>query len=235
MECQSYEEIIAHVKAHTPGGHVLLSFSGGKDAWVTWLACRDHFELTPFYYYLVPGLEFVEDYLAYAERRLGKHIIRLPNPRLFDMLREGVFQPPERWPVINAAQLPKMTYDDLSRAAEDAADLPERCWTALGVRAADSARRALVFKTHGAINETRRYFYPVWDWRKDRLVEALQKECIKLPIDYELFGRTFDGIYLLYLWNIKNHFPRDYQRILEWFPDADMEVWRYERSLKKAG
>ena len=232
MECQTYEQIIDEVKAKTPEGKALLSFSGGKDSWATWLATRDHFEIQPFYYYLVPGLEFIEDYFAYAEKRLGKHIIRLPNPGLADMLREYVFQPPWRWPIIQAANLPKFTYNDLSRAAEDAVGWPSMCWTALGVRAADSQRRALVFKTNGAINESRCYFYPIWDWKKDRLVGELQREGIKLPIDYKLFGRSFDGIYLRYLWNIKKHFPRDYARILQWFPDADLEVWRYEQSLK---
>lgn len=232
MECQTYEQILAEVRDKAPEGKVLLSFSGGKDAWGVWLALRDHFDLQPFYYYLVPGLEFIEDYLAYAERKLGKHVLRLPNPRLADMLREYVYQPPERWPVLQAANLPKFSFDDLSRAAEDAVGWPEGCWTALGVRAADSVRRAMLFKTHGAINDKRRYFYPIWDWKKDRLLEEITRAGIKLPVDYKLFGRTFDGVYLLYLWNIKKHFPRDYARILQWFPDADMEVWRYEQSLK---
>ena len=74
-----HAEIIRYVRERTPDGHVLLSFSGGKDAWATWLGIRDHFEpekITPFYYYLVPGLEFIEEYLEYAEKVLGTHIIQ---------------------------------------------------------------------------------------------------------------------------------------------------------------
>ena len=41
-----HAEIIQHVKERTPGGHVLLSFSGGKDAWATWLGIREHFDST---------------------------------------------------------------------------------------------------------------------------------------------------------------------------------------------
>lgn len=228
-----YAEIIKHVKQHTPEGKVLLSFSGGKDAWAAWLAIRDHFDVYPFYYYLVPGLEFVEKYLVYAEKVLGRHIVRLPNPRFYEMLNDNVFQPPDRWPVIERLRLPNFTFDDVSRAAEESFGLPPMCYTAIGVRSADSMRRAMAMRIHGTINTKRRVFYPVWDWNKDRLMSELQAADIRLPADYQLFGRTFDGVYLLYLIQIRNRFPRDYQKILDWFPLADLEIFKYERHLER--
>jgi hypothetical protein len=99
----------------------------------------------------------------------------------------------------------------------------------MGIRAADSAQRATALRVHGCVNNTRCTFYPVWDWKADRLYDELRRNNIRLPVDYRLFGRTFDGIYLLYLYNLKRERPRDYARILEWFPLADLEIWRYER------
>lgn len=227
-----HADIIKYVQDRTPDGQILLSFSGGKDAWATWLGIRDHFgadKITPFYYYLVPGLEFVEDYLDYAESILGTHITRLPNPRFYEMLHGCVFQPPDRWPVIESLNLPKFTWDDVHRATETSRGLPEMCWCAMGLRAADSIQRATALRTHGVVNDKRCTFYPVWDWKMDRVVDGIIRNNIKLPIDYKLFGRTFDGIYLLYLLNIKKCYPRDYAKILEWFPLADAEIWRYER------
>lgn len=225
-----HAEIIQHVQQHTPGGHVLLSFSGGKDAWATWFGIRDHFEsIHPFYYYLVPGLEFVENYLEYAEKVLGTHITRLPNPRLYEMLNDSVFQSPDRWATLQQLCLPRFTWDDVQRACEISRGLPQNCYTAIGVRAADSQRRAMAMRRHGVINTKRRVFYPVWDWKMDKVYATLEANKVKLPIDYKLFGRTFDGIYLLYLINIKKHFPKDYARILEYFPMADLEIWRHER------
>lgn len=224
--------ILEYVRERTPGGHVLLSFSGGKDAWVTWIAIRDHFpaeKVTPFYYYLVPGLSFIEEYLAYAEGVLGTHITRLPSPRFYAMLNDLVYQPPDRWPTMQNLDLPRFTWDDVHRACEISRGLPSNCWCAVGVRASDSVRRATALRTHGVVNDKRRVFYPAWDWKMDRVYDALERNGIRLPVDYRLFGRTFDGIYLLYLWNIKKHFPQDYARILEWFPLADLEIWRYER------
>ena len=57
------------VRAATSHDKALLSFSCGKDSWAAWLSAREYFDFTPYYLYLVPGLEFVEDYLAYAERQ----------------------------------------------------------------------------------------------------------------------------------------------------------------------
>ena len=227
-----HADIIRHVQERTPDGHVLLSFSGGKDAWAAWLGIRDHFDhdkIAPFYYYLVPGLEFVEEYLAYAEGVLGTHITRLPSPRFYDMLRELVFQPPDRWPTIQRLGLPRYTWDEIHRATEASRGLPGNCWCAVGVRAADSPQRSLAMRTHGVVNDRRRVFYPIWDWNAEKLYAGLEHNGIRLPVDYELFGRTFDGVYLLYLYNIKKRFPRDFERILEWFPLADIEIWRYER------
>ena len=41
-----------------------------------------------------------------------------------------------------------------------------------------------------------------------------------LPVDYEMFGRSFDGIDYRFISPIKERFPDDYARILEWFPMA---------------
>ena len=230
---QSYEDIISHVKAHTPEGKILLSFSGGKDAWGTWFSVRDHFDVYPFYYYMVPGLELVEEYLTYCEKIIGRHIVRLPNPMFYAALNDNVFQPPDRWPIIQRLNLPKITFDDVARAAEESFKLPPMCYTAVGVRSADSARRAMAMRIHGVINEKRKVFYPIWDWKKDRLVDELVKNNIRLSKEYLLFGRSFDGIFLLYLYQLKKHCPKDYQKVLDWFPLADLEIFKYERHLAR--
>jgi len=44
-----------------------------------------------------------------------------------------------------------------------------------------------------------------------------------------LSGISVDGINAQYLVPIKRNFPRDYQRILDWFPLLDMELYRLEK------
>lgn len=223
------EAVVAEVRRRTDT--VLLSFSTGKDSIAAYLAIRDVFpHVVPYYLYLVPGLEFVEQSLEYYEGVFGRRIVRLPHPSLYRMLSGLVFQPPERCEIIEHAALGRFTYHDINTVLIEELGLPPATHIASGVRAVDSPIRWAHFQRRGAINENTRQFYPVYDWRKARLIDAIKCSGIKLPVDYKLFGRSFDGIDLRFLYPIRQHFPRDYQRILDWFPLADMELARYEFS-----
>lgn len=224
--CETVREAMGHNQA-------LLSFSCGKDSWAAWLSARDYFDFTPYYLYLVPGLEFVDNYLVYAEKKLGKRVVRLPHPSFYRMINSAIFQPPERLRTIAAAGFGTPDYDDFRDAVIEDCGLPENCWVASGVRAADSPmRRAALMKNQG-VNANRRQFYPCWEWKKVQLLEELQRADIKLPIDYAVFGRSFDGLDLRFLIKIREHFPRDFATIMEWFPLADMEFARYEFHQRK--
>lgn len=235
-EFRPSEEVIAEIREQTDT--VLLSFSTGKDAIASALALRGKFKrVIPYYLYSVPGLEFIEASLAYYERELfgGEHIVRLPHPAMFRWLNNFVFQPPERCEIIERIGFPEIDYKDINAwLAEDQGYDPEVIFTATGVRAADSPFRRMHFVTRGAINWNSRLFYPVYDWNKDRLIDAIAQSGVKLPIDYQLFGRSFDGLDLRFLYPIKKHLPRDYAKIIEWFPLAELEIFRYECAQRGA-
>ena len=226
------DEMLAQVKEKSGSETVLISFSRGKDAWGVWCALRDKVDFVPFHYYCgPPHLEFIDESLAYAEKKMGKKIINLPAPMMYELLSaQGcVAQPPHRVLPLRMIDLQPFTFEDVQSAATSIAGLPETAYTALGVRASDSARRSLFFKTHGPISEKKQKFYPIWDWNKEKLLGELKRHDVKLPIDYKLFGRSFDGLYYMYLQKIRENYPRDYQRICEYFPFIDMEIYRYEK------
>ena len=209
----------------------LLAFSTGKDAIAAWLAIRDHFDAVhPYYLYIVPGLEFVEESLDYYERFFGVRIARLPHPSLHRMLNNLVFQPPERCAVIEQAELPDFEYIDIRNALVTDNGLQEGMLVADGVRAADSPMRRIAIKTHGTISVRQGKYHPIWDWLKQDLIDCFRKHGVKLPIDYKLFGRSFDGIDLRFLLPLKKHRPADYKKVLDWFPLAELEVFRWERA-----
>jgi predicted phosphoadenosine phosphosulfate sulfurtransferase len=207
----------------------LLSFSAGKDSIGAWLRLRDHFsEIIPVYMYLVPGLEFVERSLRYYEDWFGAHIVRLPHPSLYRWLNAFTFQAPENCAIIEDLDLVDFDYDDVFNVVKASYGLPEETYTAVGVRATDSLNRWSAIKQYGAVNVARRSFYPTYDWRKDDLLDAIAQAGVKLPVDYNLFGRSFDGIDYRFLKPIRDHFPGDYERILEVFPMAELEIKRIE-------
>ena len=204
----------------------LLAFSCGKDSIAAWLELRKHFtRVIPFYMYLVPDLEFVKRSLDYYEDWFGCKIERYPHPSLYRMLNNCVFQAPENRMTIARAALPKFEYSDIYSTMREKHSTPD-AYCASGVRAVDSPYRMIAIKKYGPINHKIKQFYPIWDWKKNRLIDEIEEAGVKLPVDYRIFGRSFDGVDYRFLEPIRRNFPSDYDRILQYFPLADLELKR---------
>jgi len=210
------------------GSRVGLSFSCGKDSLAAWLHLRDHaFEVVPFYLELVPGLEFVEHSLAYYERRFGTRIIRYLHPNLYPAIDNFEFQPHERHETIKWLKVPLYKYDHVEERFREQARMDPKAWIAVATKRADSRLRSARIAPH-ALNWRRHTFMPVAEWSKADVFACLEHHRMPLPIDYELFGRSFDGWDYRFLDQIRRRFPRDYDRILRWFPEAELEYLRLE-------
>lgn len=223
----SGEQVIAAIREQTDT--ILMAFSCGKDSIGAWLACRPHFRrIVPFHMYLVPGLKFVERSLRYYEEFFGTPIIRVPHPSLYRMLNQFVFQAPQNCAVIEAANLADFEYHEIYTQIRAREGLSNTAYAASGVRAVDSPYRLVAIKRYGPINHKKRHFYPIWDWRKPRLLDELRRAKIMLPPDYRVFGRSFDGVDYRFLDPIRRTWPDDYARILQFFPLAEVEIKRRE-------
>jgi len=229
VQFESSDELCRYVKEQG-GGKALLSFSTGKDSIACWLQLRKHgIEVFPVYMYLVPDLEFIERSLRYYERVFDTRILRLPHPSLYRWLNALIFQPPEHCAIIEQANLLKYDYPDAFVVSKHIFGLPQQTFCAVGVRAVDSPQRWTAIKRHGPLNEGKRTFFPVFDWRKEQLISEIKQSGVKLPVDYKWFGRTFDGLDYRFMAPLREQSPRDFQRVLEWFPLADLELFRMER------
>lgn len=207
---------------------VLLAFSSGKDSVVAWLRLRQIFpRVIPFYMFLVPDLHFVEVGLRYYEDYFGTKIHRVPHPSLYRMLDRDVYQPPDRLDITRRCRLPTFEHKELEQWVCEDFNLDRRkIFVATGIRAADTPHRRMFLARTGPIDWKNRRFYPVHDVNKATLILMMKKAGLKLPPDYAMFGRSFDGIGYQYLEPISRHYPKDFKRILDFFPLADLELFR---------
>ena len=212
---------------------VCVAFSGGKDCIAAEMAMQeDGIETVLAHLYLIPGknegetLSFVEDNLKYLEDQWQKPIHRYPHPSFYRWLNNLVFQPPERCSVIEAAQLPTPTYEEMWQLIRQDLGLDPDTWIADGGRAADSLVRRASIKRHGAMKVSNRKVSPIWDWKNKPTYRYIEEKGIDLSVEYEWFGRSFDGLDYRFVKPLYDNAREDYEQVLEWFPLAELELIR---------
>lgn len=208
--------------------NVILNFSMGKESIACYYQLKKYFKNVHLIYkYLIPGLSFVQESIDYFETKFNQKIIQMPNIGFYRMINGNVFATPKHLEIIHGIGLPNHTYNDYEKLIRVDLNLPN-AFIGIGVRAADSPTRSMVVKMHGPVSK-RKTFYPIFDWKYEQLRNCLNDNNIKLPIDYELFGKSFDGIDYRFLKPIKENYPHDYETIKLYFPLVDLEILRYEK------
>jgi hypothetical protein len=229
------------------GRPVIVAMSRGKDSLSVWTSLLDAgVECIPVHLDGIPHLSFVDQSIRDLEQHFQTHIFRLPHPSFARKLANYVYQAPQNCGVIEAAGISQFTYDDVWAAFRADQGLADDTWVAVGVRAADSPMRRVAMTEYGPWRSRKpthqepsgKYeVHAVWDWRIADVKAQLKRHKVELPVDYEMFNRTFDGIDERFLRPIRDRFPDDYARIVEWFPLAPLSIMRVdiERRMIAAG
>ena len=222
------EKLWQAIRAETDS--IFLAFSMGKDSLCAYieLAKWGGFRILPYYMYLVPGLEFVESEIKRFEDIFQTKIHQIPHPAMFRWLRNLSFQAPENCLIIEEIIDRNYEYEDIIDGLRKQL-CAHNWWIADGVRCADSPMRRLAISKHGPITQKKLKFHAVWDYSVEEVRRVISESGIALPVDYRLFGRTFDGLDYRFLGPIIENFPDDYQRIKAFFPLVEAEIFRYEK------
>lgn len=231
MLFDSPEEMMRYVKEQSDT--VILSFSRGKDSIAAWIKLKEYgLKVIPVHMYTVPGISFVDESLRYYEKAFKTKIYDMPHPAFYRQLRNFIFQAPQNLRIIEEWNPQSFEYDDLFALVKYAAGVPQETFTAVGVTQNDSLTRRATISKYGPLNESRRQFYPIYDWSKRNIVDAITEAKVQLPIDYRMFGRSWDGLDYRFIVKIKKYFPDDYAKIVEVFPLVEIEILRYEWRAK---
>jgi hypothetical protein len=209
---------------------VMLGFSTGKDSIAAWFRLREYWsadDIYPYFLYLAPRMPMIERSLTYYEDVLGTDIWRMPNRSVYRFLNDAVAQTPANLPVIIGAQLPDMSYPDIyDWLAVDMGIADEHPWVAHGVRSADSPMRRMLLKKHGPWRPNERAFYPIHDYYVADIRRVLTETGVKLPVDYRLFGRSFDGLDHRFAAPLRENFPEDFEALRALYPLMILDSWR---------
>lgn len=224
----SSDELCQRVSDISGGCDVILNFSMGKESIACYYQLKKYFKNVHLIYkYIVPDLTFVNDGLRYFEEKFSEKIHVMPNIGFYKMINGNVFQTPEHLEIIHRIGLPNHTYNDYEILCREDLGLRKDTFIAIGVRASDSPTRAMVVNTYGPVSK-RNTFYPIFDWSYEDLRHCLKSNDIKLPVDYEMFGKSFDGLDYRFIKPIKERYPEDYEKIKFFFPLIDLEILRYD-------
>ena len=213
---------------------VTLGFSGGKDS----LACAVilkalEINFIPFYFYLCPELFFVEKTLTTYEKLLDIKIIRLPHPMLYDFLSHNDFMPPPMIEYLCSLNLPKLTFENLVDCYIRSTGDNNIYYDIVGMRASESFNRRKFFKKkQNGIDHITKKIFPVFDWNKSDVLQLLKEKNIPLSDDYKIWNRSYDAMKYQFLFGVKKHYPEDYEKIKEYFPLIDLEIFRYDQNKK---
>lgn len=208
---------------------VILACSLGKDSLAAWIALEDAgIEVYPVYFWSIPNLPLIAENIKQIENIFETKINLAPHPRFFRMLSRLVLQPPQRVSSIQYAGITALDYGDMWQDIKSDLGLPANTFVCDGVRACDSIPRRASLTKHGVLKKTTHKASVIADWQKGEVMEALEKRGIGLPPDYEMFGRSFDGLDKRFMQPLKEKRSKDFGVIKKWFPFVDADIYRWQ-------
>lgn len=207
-------------------GYCLMMFSAGIDSIAMFYQLKKYFKrIVPIYMYSIPDLEFVNRYLNYFEHKFNKKIIRIPHPKTVRLLEQNVYNDHHN---LQNKFMRSYDMDTMIVYVTESLGISENLMLAIGNKMSDNPMRYMTLKKNGTVNYARSVFYPIFDWNDTQVRNTIKENDCKIPIDYKIFGRSYDGLVYRFSAPLKKYFPNDYKKLLEFFPLLDVELKRAE-------
>lgn len=205
----------------------ILHFSTGADSVASFLRLREAgIEPILIYKYFIPNLKMVDNYIDYFQNKFNVRVYQLPSPLFFEMFGSIQFQKPTlkvKKLYDNFAFLRGVDKKVFDRVLGDIF-IGKNTIYHYGLRYTDGIRRFEHLKKNGVMFENK--FYPIASFKIGDIQAILKKYNCKLPIEYSLWGISFESPRAWNIGVIKEYCPKSYKQILEWFPLIDYEMYR---------
>jgi hypothetical protein len=205
----------------------ILHFSCGSDAVASYLRLKE-FGIKPIlvYHYFIKGLPIHQNYIDWFEKKFNERIYQFPSTLFSEMLDNALYQYPvkarERFRNKIGYDLEKHTKESFDRFLADSVggDVVFH----LGLKYTDGLRRYQHLIKQGCKYKDK--FYPIASFQVKDIQDILEKYDCLLPIDYRLWGISFESPRAWNINLIKEFCPVTYKMILEVFPLVGAEGLR---------
>jgi hypothetical protein len=208
---------------------VTIGFSTGKDSLVGIdLLQKAGIEFIPIYFYVVPGLKFIENNIKKYEDHFKMKVVRLPHPILYDYINHQDWQPFDRALTMSETALGVISFKLLTEMYLLSKQIKGFDYDCNCMKMADSINRRLLMRNKPDINKVTKTIYLTKYFTNNQCFEYLKKNNIPLTDDYRIFGRSWDGLSYHFTMGVKKYYPEDYELIKSYWPLIDAEVMRYK-------
>lgn len=219
--------------------NVSLGFSTGKDSLIGLdLLLKSNINVVPIYFYIVPGISFIEENIRLYEKFYSIKVIRLPHPMFQDFINRQPFQPLHKAKFIDQFYNTGKQYKEFSGIMEwyfkkENINIP---FDVNCMKMADSLNRRLLLRNKPDIDIDKKIIYLGKYLKNSEIFSYLKENKIPLTKDYELFGRSADNLLnYQYLIGIEKAYPNDFKLIKEYFPMCELELLRYKKYIEIYG
>jgi len=213
-----------------PDAPLLVAYSGGKDSLAVLDLCvRAGRHVEAFLMYFVPGMDYTQYWVDYAQKRWGVKVHLYQHFTISYFIRRGVFRSAPD------ASFPLITVEDVIAKAREDAGIE---WVGFGYKLIDSLQRRGWWKRHAetGCDASSKRFSPLLHWNNTHVKAYLSRRGIPCPgID----GKRSTGMALTpdcMEW-LRDQWPDDYRRVLRIFPLAEAQADRApgirERKLRE--
>jgi len=163
--------------------------------------------------YKVKGISFRDEILSYYENRYGIKIHQVPHNELMTHQAK----------LYNRKGKKTFLMGDMEKMIRRKYALE---WLVYGYKKQDFLTRRIQLNQTGLIDEKYKKFYPIGNWTDKEVRAYIEREKLRLPIEYSYgFNNidTYKGEALLFVYH---NFPEDYKRIKAQYPFIDAELLR---------
>lgn len=211
----------------------ILHFSTGVDSVVSYLRLKE-FGIKPIliYKYFLPDIPMVMNYIDWFERKYNERVYLIPNTLFYQHIDNALYQ----FPIYGREDFrnnltPFLFYKEFRKKSVDKKILKaiglkkEDVVFHVGVRYTDGLLRYLSIQKNGVWNKDNTFF-PIASFKVNDLKEMLDKYECKLPIEYKLFGISFESLRSWNIGLIRQECPASYEYMLQFFPMVKLLEYR---------